>query len=153
MALLAQMSYLQGLLAFVLIATAGLLIIVILLQKGRGEGLTGAFGGSGGSSAFGAKTGDVFTWITVVMASVFVVLSVAANYVFDETPETPSTVQTTDTTPSTDVGESALETDSFPPVNVVPVEIDPPGARPETFEPATEPTDFSPADDGDRPGS
>ncbi len=153
MALLAQMSYLQGLLAFVLIATAGLLIIVILLQKGRGEGLTGAFGGAGGSSAFGAKTGDVFTWITVVMASVFVVLSVAANYVFDETPETPRPVQATDTTPSTEVDESAIETDSFPPVTVLPVEIDQTGAPSEISEPVTEPTDFSAADDEDRPGS
>jgi preprotein translocase subunit SecG len=41
------------------------LIVVILLQRGRGGGLAGAFGGLGGQSAFGARAGDTFTWITV----------------------------------------------------------------------------------------
>jgi len=59
--------------AFVLICV--LLILVILLQKGRGGGLAGAFGGSGGYSAFGAKTGDVFTWITVGLTFMFVLVA------------------------------------------------------------------------------
>ena len=44
------------------------------MQRGRGGGLIGAFGGPGGSSAFGAKTGDVFTVITVIMAVLFLVV-------------------------------------------------------------------------------
>lgn len=52
-----------------------LLIIIILLQKGRGGGLAGAFGGSGGQSALGTKAGDVFTKITVIMAVIWVVLA------------------------------------------------------------------------------
>ena len=40
--------------------------------------------GGGGSGAFGAKTGDVFTWITCVVAGIFVILAVTANYAFDE---------------------------------------------------------------------
>lgn len=87
MACLAQMSFWQGLLGFAIVIMAGLLILVILLQRGRGEGLTGAFGGSGGSSAFGAKTGDVFTWITVVLAGAGGALAVVSNYVFDESPK------------------------------------------------------------------
>lgn len=67
------------------------LILVILLQKGRGEGLAGAFGGGGGSGAFGAKTGDVFTLITVVVAGMFVLVSVIANYAFDDSePDKPA---------------------------------------------------------------
>jgi preprotein translocase subunit SecG len=58
-----------------------LLILIILLQRGRGGGLAGAFGGAGGQSAFGAKTGDVFTWVTVGLTFVFLLLSVIANYV------------------------------------------------------------------------
>ena len=42
------------------------LILLILVQRGKGGGLVGAFGGAGGQSAFGAKAGDLFTKITVV---------------------------------------------------------------------------------------
>jgi len=59
-----------------------MLILVILLQRGRGGGLSGAFGGAGGHSAFGAKTGDVFTWVTVALTAVFLFLSVMLVYVF-----------------------------------------------------------------------
>ncbi len=59
-----------------------LLMMIILIQKGRGGGLTSAFGGGGGGGgAFGAKTGDVFTGITVVLAFVFLLLTVFGNYV------------------------------------------------------------------------
>jgi preprotein translocase subunit SecG len=61
---------------------AVLLMGVILLQRGRGVGLAGAFGGAGGNTAFGAKTGDALTWITVVAAGVFLVFAVVLNYVF-----------------------------------------------------------------------
>ena len=44
------------------------LICLILIQRGKGGGLAGAFGGVGGSSAFGTKAGDVFTRVTVVTA-------------------------------------------------------------------------------------
>lgn len=63
---------------FVVVCT--LLILVILLQKGRGGGLSGAFGGVGGYSAFGAKTGDVFTWITVGLTALFVLIAVFGNW-------------------------------------------------------------------------
>lgn len=47
------------------------LIMLVLVQRGRGGGLTGALGGPGGQSAFGSKAGDTFTVITIVMASVW----------------------------------------------------------------------------------
>ncbi len=53
-----------------------LLIGVVLLQKGRGGGLGAAFGGGAGSSAFGTRTGDVFTWVTIVLTAVFLGLAV-----------------------------------------------------------------------------
>lgn len=55
-----------------------LLIIIVLLQKGRGGGVSAAFGGGGSHSAFGTRTGDVLTWVTVVLVSVFIVLSLVA---------------------------------------------------------------------------
>jgi preprotein translocase subunit SecG len=51
------------------------LIGIILIQRGKGGGLAGAFGGVGGSSAFGTKTGDVFTKITVGVAIAWILLS------------------------------------------------------------------------------
>ncbi len=47
------------------------LILLILIQRGKGGGLTGALGGPGGQSAFGSKAGDTFTLITVVVAAVW----------------------------------------------------------------------------------
>ena len=55
------------------------LMLLILIQKGRGGGLASAFGGSGGSTAFGAKTGDVLTWTTSIVFGVFILLAVALN--------------------------------------------------------------------------
>jgi preprotein translocase subunit SecG len=65
-----------------LIFVCFLLVFIVLLQKGRGGGLSGAFGGAGGHSAFGSKTGDVFTWITGGLVLLFIALSVVANWVF-----------------------------------------------------------------------
>ncbi len=96
---LAQMGLGRAAFAAVIIFVCLLLMLVILLQKGRGVGLAGAFGGGGGTSAFGAKTGDVFTWITVVVAAVFVLLAVFGNFLFDQsavaTVETPVATEPT----------------------------------------------------------
>ena len=48
-----------------------LLMMIILVQRGKGGGLTGALGGMGGQSAFGAKAGDVFTRVTVIAAIIW----------------------------------------------------------------------------------
>src|SRR5262245_61374089 len=54
------------------------MMLVILVQRGRGGGLTGALGGMGGQSAFGTKAGDLFTRITIVVAAIWVLLSMAS---------------------------------------------------------------------------
>ena len=51
------------------------MILIILLQRGRGGGLAGALGGMGGSSAFGTKAGDVFTRITIGIFAVWLLLA------------------------------------------------------------------------------
>lgn len=77
------MTWLHYFLAAAIVIVCMLLVIIILLQKGRGGGLSGAFGGGGGSgSAFGAKTGDVFTWITVAFVCLYFLLNIAGNYQF-----------------------------------------------------------------------
>ena len=52
------------------------LILVVLMQKGRGGGLSGAFGGGMASGLLGSKTGDFLTWVTIVLVSVFLFLAV-----------------------------------------------------------------------------
>jgi len=52
-----------------------LLILIVLLQKGRGGGLGAAFG-DGAGSAFGTRTGDVLTWITVVLTGIFLLTAI-----------------------------------------------------------------------------
>ena len=59
---------------FVIIFLGLLLILTILIQRGKGGGLVGAFGGAGGSSPFGSKAGDTFTRITITMAGIWVLL-------------------------------------------------------------------------------
>lgn len=63
-----------------LLLTGLFLILIVLLQRGRGGGLAGAFGGMGGQSAFGTKAGDVFTWITIGAAITWVIFAVFAGF-------------------------------------------------------------------------
>ncbi len=65
---------------FLLLMTGIFLMIIVLLQRGRGGGLAGAFGGAGGQSAFGTKAGDVFTKITVGLAVIWVVLAGVSGF-------------------------------------------------------------------------
>ena len=71
-------AILPTVLGVLLCLVAVFLILLILVQRGRGGGLAGALGGMGGSSAFGAKAGDVFTRITIVAATIWIVLCIAA---------------------------------------------------------------------------
>jgi preprotein translocase subunit SecG len=85
------------------------MILVILIQKPRGDGLSGAFGGAGGSAqaAFGAKTGDVLTWFTVFCFAAFLVFAMGLTWALKPTgeesaPVWESEVPGTQTTAPTD---------------------------------------------------
>src|SRR5262245_56140608 len=59
----------------ILVLLSGLfLILLVLIQRGKGGGLAGAFGGVGGSSAFGSRAGDAFTRFTIIVAGIWVLL-------------------------------------------------------------------------------
>lgn len=49
------------------------LILVVLIQKGRGGGIGAAFGGGGANSLLGTKTGDFLTWVTICLIALFLV--------------------------------------------------------------------------------
>jgi preprotein translocase subunit SecG len=61
-------DFLIGILNVLIVLGSLFLVCIILIQRGKGGGLAGAFGGVGGSSAFGTKAGDVFTRITIGVA-------------------------------------------------------------------------------------
>jgi preprotein translocase subunit SecG len=60
------------------------MICLILIQRGKGGGLAGAFGGVGGSSAFGTKSGDVFTRVTMIVATVWIMLSMILVVLYNQ---------------------------------------------------------------------
>ena len=64
----------MGFLMVLLFITALFLILLVLIQRGKGGGLAGAFGGMGGQSAFGTKAGDLFTKITIGVAAFWIIL-------------------------------------------------------------------------------
>ena len=51
-----------------------LLMLIVLIQRGKGGGLAGAFGGAGGSSPFGSRAADQFVKITLWLAGVWVLV-------------------------------------------------------------------------------
>ena len=84
------------------------LILLILIQKGRGGGLAGAFGGGGGNTAFGSKTGDVLTWATSIAFGIFLLTAIALNRLADAAGR-PATATQTQTIPVGGAGGGATE--------------------------------------------
>ncbi len=123
---------------FVLVALA--LILIVLIQKGRGGGLSGAFGGGGAGGVLGTKTGDFLTWVTIGLVSLFLILAVVmAKYYKPSTGRFGASTansatnngqdQGTQTSPNTpgasDMATTSTETNSadeetLPPVEPVP---------------------------------
>lgn len=73
---LLAVGFIMKLVAVLFIICCLTLILIILMQKGRGGGLSGAFGGAMASGILGSKTGDFLTWVTIVLVGVFLTLAV-----------------------------------------------------------------------------
>jgi len=63
-----------------LFLTSLCLIIVVLIQSGRGAGLSGAFGMGEGQAVFGSRAGDVLTKATQYFAIAFMLLCILVTY-------------------------------------------------------------------------
>jgi preprotein translocase subunit SecG len=85
-----EVSFWAHLLNAIVIFLALVLIVAILIQRGKGGGLAGAFGAAGGSSAFGSRAGDAFTRITIYLAAIWalciVIQAKVVNYDKDSAP-------------------------------------------------------------------
>lgn len=112
---LLAVSFIMNVVAVLFVISCIALILIILVQKGRGGGLSGAFGGAMASGILGSKTGDFLTWVTIVLTGIFLILAVimAKFYrhgVSDYGMERPAQQQvptTQQTGPSGDAAEQA----------------------------------------------
>ena len=75
--ILLKVSIIMHILAILWVLCALIMILVILIQKGRGGGLSGAFGGGAAGGLLGSKTGDFLTWVTVTLVGIFLLLAIA----------------------------------------------------------------------------
>jgi preprotein translocase subunit SecG len=75
-------AWLVGGLVAVFLLVSVVLILTVLIQRPMGGGLSGAFGSGAGSgqSAFGAKTGDVLTIVTIVVFSIWLLGAIGLNF-------------------------------------------------------------------------
>jgi preprotein translocase subunit SecG len=89
-------------LGFMLVFMALFLIALVLIQRGRGGGLAGAFG---------TKAGDLFTRITVVVAAIWILLCILAVNVLgtSRTRLAPTLGGAAATTPGGDAADTAME--------------------------------------------
>jgi preprotein translocase subunit SecG len=79
-------SILSPILNILVLIVGGLILIpLVLIQRGKGGGLAGAFGAAGGSSAFGSRAGDLFTRITLGVFGVWLLLIVLQVWAVQKT--------------------------------------------------------------------
>jgi len=69
-----------ALLVIVLVVVSICLIGVVLIQSGKGDGLSGAFGMGEGQAVFGNRAGDVLTKATSWFAIAFMALCLAVTW-------------------------------------------------------------------------
>lgn len=75
-------SILISVLLIVEVLAAFLLIVVILAQKSKDQGLGMAFGSGMGESLFGSRAGNVLTRMTITLAVVFMVTTILLGILF-----------------------------------------------------------------------
>ncbi len=135
---LALAPWLIQLLVVVFVAISVIMILVVLIQKPQGGGLSGAFGASAdgaGATALGVKTGDVLTTITVAVFIVFLGFAVMLNFAtrpqdpaaatnptVQQAPEEPPAQQPTTADTDDDPAETPAQQTPPPDLNTPPGE-------------------------------
>jgi preprotein translocase subunit SecG len=138
---------LYGILAAVHLLVSIVLILVVLLQTGKGADLAGAFGGGGSQTAFGSRgAATVLSKLTTTAAVLFMVTSFSLAIISSR--DTASVLDTTD------LAVPVATT----PVEQTPAEVAPetttPDNMPATPLPETEqPADTAPVDESPAPAA
>ena len=76
------LSILKSVLLIVEVLAAFLLVVVILAQKSKDQGLGMAFGSGMGESLFGSRAGNVLTRMTITLATVFMLTTIVLGVLF-----------------------------------------------------------------------
>ena len=126
-------NFLMNVVAVFWFVCAIVLVLVILIQKGRGGGLGGVFGGGAAGGIMGSKTGDFLTWVTIGLVGVFLLGAVVLAKWYKPAPGDFGTDQTPQTqAPVGDVSGSPQPADAEPSAGaaapVTPVESEEPAA-------------------------
>lgn len=120
-------NFLRGFLLVLFLAVSVGMILVVLIQRPQGGGLSGAFGASAdgaGQTALGVKTGDALTTATIVIFVIFLLVAIWLN--FEVRPEPAVTQPQMSSAPD--------------------APADPPATTPAAGETPTDTTDAPPAD-------
>lgn len=112
------MAIIANILLVIFIPICILLILVVLLQSGKGGGLSGAFGGAGAQPFLGARgTADFLSKLTIYLAIAFISLSLVLSITYGPSrsfrvkEEAPATAVEEKSTESPDTGAKPSSTE------------------------------------------
>lgn len=124
---------------FAFFILCAIFVLLILIQKGRGGGISSAFGGAGGNTAFGSKTGDVLTWATSIVFAVFLLMCVALNFLATEVNASQTKDVNQQVAPPVQTSNPAIPTPDSAAVPATPDAATPDATAPGTATPSTQP--------------
>ena len=135
------MATLINFLLGIYVLTALLMILVILMQRPKSEGLGAAFGGGVTENIFGAQTTNVLTKVTSWLAGIFFTLTFVMSILYShkgttnsavrqELMKTQATAPATNVVPSPNPATSAAAASGSPPASGAAVGIVPPASMP-----------------------
>lgn len=134
-------------LLFIVVSFA--MVLIILVQRPQGGGLSTAFGGAGGGNdtAFGGRTGDALTVATVACFFLYLLIAIGLNITDGPRAKPVATPPVADAAPDATLAEPGREgnnssgTESIPllPTTPQPIAVPPPVQPDPQPEPAPEP--------------
>lgn len=147
-ALLAAVTWLNASLVVLFLLISVVMILIILIQRPQGGGLSGAFGSGAGSgqTAFGARTGDALTIATIGVFVVFIAMAAGLNFAIR--PSKTAIVPTAVSNPATPAGSNPVPPQGAAQPAPSPAEPSPASAPAETPPPAAPAAPPSPAAPG-----
>ncbi|MEI7656786.1 MAG: preprotein translocase subunit SecG [Phycisphaerae bacterium] len=129
-------GWLVGIIIALFLFVCVILVLAVLIQKPQGGGLASAFGGgaSAGQTAFGTKTGDALTVVTISVFGLYLLLAIILNFASQPHPVSPEAQASSTSTPAE--GTTTPAQGTTPPADAAPATTP---AAPAGEQPATAP--------------